>query len=157
MTLDMINASCDPKSCRVMCSSNAAVASSVERPLGFTGAVVGVRHIADAQVRGVIQQQAEFLLLAIRAQPGHVAQIGAIHRHEIVESLTVGRSRLARSLTTEVDAPSARDVLHTAARRVAHVVTARARGIDLDLICQALLRDQALENALSRGRTADIA
>ena len=80
-----------------------------------------------------------------------------IHRQDVIKLLEIAARYLPRPLTAQIYPATQRHRLSPRVGGITDVIRMGARGIDFDLVIQAGLFYQALENALGGRGTANIA
>ena len=123
---------------------------------GFGRAVVRVRHLGGGAGREV-QQQVD---LAGEVRPGPAlqrAQVGAVHRHDVLKAREIRVLDLTRALVRDAVAAVLGRGDRARIRRLADVERGRAAGIDAKVRREPAPLEPILQHGLGRGRSADIA
>jgi len=118
-------------------------------------AVIRVRHLRLRRVRGEVEEGTDHR--AATAEGGNREVVVLVHGKDIVEGVAVFRCDPARPLGAEVKPTQARAPPRPLVGRASDVPGSRTRGVNEDLILEALAPQDVLEDALSKGRTTYIA
>jgi hypothetical protein len=120
-------------------------------------AVIGIGHIEVPVLLGVeVSEEGEHVFVPVRLELAKIAEIGSIHREDVVELLEVLGPDPPRP-PGECDPVPPSDFCRARIWGFAFVPGPCARRVDPDPIGQACLFQTVRQNAFSERRTADVA
>lgn len=83
--------------------------------------------------------------------------VGLVHRDDVGEAFDVGVwVELAGALVSDVDAVEGGGLDGAGVWWVSDVPSAGAAGVDVELVCEVVLVDEVLEDAVGEGGAADV-
>jgi len=123
----------------------------------FDAAVVGIGHVLAVPARARLEEQSEARLGVRRCHATQDPKVATIHREHVVVGAEIRGLHLRRALRRQVVAALQRVPQGAWIGAFSHVIVVRARGTDADPIFKPARARHVPQDALARGRTADIA
>ena len=119
-------------------------------------AVVRIGHLGQPGVT-VIQKQARLRAPILVPDLSNIREIRPIHHQHIVKVIQIFCTELAGTKVADVDTTARRGGSCPLVRRFTDMPVAGAAGINMQSVEQALFPGEVAKNALSTGRTTNIA